>query len=162
MTPAGLLECPRLFGRGRTGGRRQRRVGRRPRERPDEALEVPPGRDREEARLSGLDPIGVRNVAGGEQNLPRPRAKLPLLDSEPYLAREHVEDLVLGPVEMQRRRVALSRTVLEHRDAVRPVEMADADQHQRVDAGMVAPGPEVGAELGAAEVPTLTDRQRNG
>ena len=52
--------------------------------------------------------------------------------AHPNLAREHVEDLVLGPVEMQRRRVALPRTVFEHRDAVRSVEMADADQHQRI------------------------------
>ena len=70
VAPARLLECPHLLGCGRTGGCGQRLVGRRPRERPDEALEIPAGDITREAALDEVGcaatmAFGMEAVAGG-------------------------------------------------------------------------------------------------
>jgi hypothetical protein len=64
---------------------------------------------------------------GGEQGLARSQPEFLVADSEAELPLEDVEELVLGVVDVQRRRVAARREVLEQAGPVAAFVAAHAD-----------------------------------
>jgi hypothetical protein len=122
------------LGRGR-GGRREPVVRRWAPEGADEALEVAAGGHDEPARLLRLDAIRVRDALRRVGGLARSDDELPPAHAQPHRPIDHVEDLVLVRMDVQRGRVPAARKRGDHGDPV----LADRRRDRDRDGGVEEP-----------------------
>ncbi len=106
------------------GRRRQRAVGGRRAEGVEERLEAGRGQDAQRPRHARVDAEAVRHAAREEDRRARAGPQLASAADEGHLPLEHVEDLVLALVHVDRRLAPGPDRAVEHRDrAVRLVSL---------------------------------------